>query len=134
MSLIEADRKSRICSAACLALAALLPSRTCKQPLPRKRDRHSSSSVRGFKEYNDARRFGFVRSQAAKGTIAPTRKTHNFAGRNFPFRRFGGLQDVETAVIQKERMVPEYAVQLRYRRMIVGQNLSLELVQGLFDL
>jgi hypothetical protein len=31
-------------------------------------------------------------------------------------------------------MVPEYAVQLGYHRMIVGQNRSLKLVQGLFDL
>jgi len=96
--------------------------------------RCSGRSVGGFKENNDARRFGFVRSRAGKGTIAPARKAHNFAGWNFPFRRFGGLQYVETAVIKKERMIPKYGVHLGNRRMVVGQNLSLELVQGLFNL
>ena len=71
----------------------------------------------GFKDDDDPGRFGFVGPQTCQGRITPAGKTDNFTSLNFHFRRFSGLQDVKTAAIQKERMIPKQVVQLGNRGM-----------------
>src|SRR5947207_3428118 len=93
-----------------------------------------SGSVFGFKDDDDARRFGFVRPQTRQSRIAPARKTDNFTSLTFHFRRFGGLQDVETAAVEKEGMIPKQVVQFGNRGMAIGKNLGIELAQGLVHL
>jgi len=90
--------------------------------------------VSGLQDDDEACRFGFVGLQFRKGRITPAGKAYDFPSSNFRFQRFGRFQDVKAAVIDKERMIPKHAMQLRNRRMIVGKNLSLELAQGLFQL
>src|SRR5204862_4792426 len=46
----------------------------------------------------------------------------------------GRLEDLEPAVIEKVRVVPEQIVELGDRRMTIGKNLGIELSQGLFHL
>jgi hypothetical protein len=90
-----------------------------------------SASVSGFKNNNDARRFGFVWPQARQGLIAPAGKADNFTSLNFFFRHFGRLQDIEAAAIEKECMIPKQVVQLPDGGMVVGKYLGMELAQGL---
>ena len=85
----------------------------------------------GFKNNNDASRFGFVRPQTRQGLIAPAGKADNFTSLNLLFRHFGRLQDVEAAAVEKERMIPEQVVQLPDGGMAVGKYLGMELAQGL---
>ena|ERR1700691_4538972 len=66
-----------------------------------------SRLLSGFKNDNDARRFGCVRPQARQVLIAPAGKVDNLTSSNFFFRRFGRLQDVEATGIEKERMIPK---------------------------
>ena len=88
-----------------------------------------------FRENDDyARRFGLMRPQTRERRIAPVGETDDFACFGFLFRRADWLEHLETAAIEKERMVPEQVVQLRDRRMVVGKNLRIELVQGLLHL
>src|SRR5882724_2741551 len=93
-----------------------------------------SRSVFGFEDDDDARRFGFVRPQTRQSRIAPARKTDNFTSLTFHFRRFSGLQHVETAAVEKEGMIPKQVVQLGNRGMAIGKNLGIELAQGLVHL
>jgi hypothetical protein len=93
-----------------------------------------SRSVLEFKHDNHACQFGFMWFQTGETGIAPVGKAHNFAGSRFHFRRSGGLQNLETAAIEKECMIPEQIVQLTDRWMIIGENLGIELAQGLFHL
>ncbi len=72
-----------------------------------------------------------MRPQTRQGLIAPAGKADNFTSWNFLFRQFGRLQDVEAAAIEKERMIPKQAVQLRDGGMVVGKYLGMELAQGL---
>src|SRR3981081_1228852 len=92
------------------------------------------ASVFGFKDDDDARRFGFVGLQTRQSRITPAGKTDNFTSLNFHFWRFSGLQDVKTAAIEKERVIPKQVVQLGNRGMAIGKNLGVELAQGLFHL
>jgi hypothetical protein len=92
------------------------------------------TSVFEFKHDDHARQFGFMWLQTGETGIAPVGKAYNFAGSRLHFRRAGGLQNLETAAIEKERMVPEQIVQLGDCRMIIGENLGIELAQGLFHL
>ena len=90
-----------------------------------------SASVSGFENDNDAGRFGFVRPQTRQGFIAPAGKADDFTSLNFFFRHFGRFKDVESAAIEKERMIPKQAVQLPDGGMVVGKYLGMELAQGL---
>src|SRR5258706_4445298 len=90
-----------------------------------------SSSLSGFKNDNDARRFGFVRPQARQGLIAPAGKADNLTSLNFFFRHFGRLQDIEATAIEKERMIPKQVVQFQDGGMVIGKYLRMELAQGL---
>jgi hypothetical protein len=74
--------------------------------------------VSGLQDDDEACRFRFVGPQCRKGRITPTGKANDFLGSNFRFQLFGRLQDVKAAVIDKERMNPKHAMQLRNRRMI----------------
>ena len=88
----------------------------------------------GFKNDDDAGRFGFMGLQTRQGLIAPAGKTDNFASLNFftfYFRRFSRLQDVKTAGIEKERMIPKQVVQFPDGGMVIGKYLGMELAQGL---
>ena len=85
----------------------------------------------GLKDDDDARRFGFVGPQTCQSRIAPAGKTDNFTGLNFHFWPFSGLQDVKTAAIQKERMIPKQVVQFPDGGMVIGKYLGMELAQGL---
>ena len=71
-----------------------------------------------FKDDEDAGRFRFVRPEAGQCRITPVRKVYDLSGPAFVFPRFGGLKDVETAAVEKERMVTVYAAQLLECRMI----------------
>jgi hypothetical protein len=93
-----------------------------------------SRSVLEFKDDDHACQFGFMWLQTGETGIAPVGKAHNFAGSRCHFRRSGGLQNLETAAIEKECMIAEQIVQLTDRRMIIGKNLGIELAQGLFHL
>jgi hypothetical protein len=66
-----------------------------------------SRLLSGFKNDNDARRFGFVRPQARQVLIAPAGKVDNLTSLNFFFRHLGRLQDIEATAIEKERMIPK---------------------------
>jgi hypothetical protein len=90
--------------------------------------------VHGLKDHDHASHFGFMRPQAGERRIAPVGETDDFAALSFRLRHVGRFQDLETAGIEKERVIPEQIVLLGDRRMIVGKNLSLELAQGLFQL
>ena len=78
--------------------------------------------------------FGFMRLQAGESRIAPIGKADYFAGSRCHFRHSDRLQHLETAAVEKKRVLAEQIVQLGDRRMIVGKNLSLELAQRLFHL
>ena len=83
--------------------------------------------MHGLEDDDNAGRFGFMRQQFGEISIAPIRKIHNFAGLSFQFRCFGGFQNVKSTAVEKERVIPKQAVQLRNHRMIVGKGLSIEL-------
>jgi hypothetical protein len=89
-------------------------------------------SVFRFKDDDHTRQFGFMWSETGECRVAPVGKAYNFTALSFPFGRSGGLQDLETSVIEKERMVPKQVVQLGHRGVIIWKNLSIELIQGLF--
>ena len=73
-----------------------------------------------------------MRFQTGECRIAPIGKAYNFTGLSFHLGHSGRLQDLETAVIEKEGMVPKQVVQLSNRGMIIGKNLGTKLTQGLF--
>jgi len=96
--------------------------------------KRAGRSVSRFEDDEDTRWFGFVRPETCERRIAPIRKIHNFASRSFRLRHAGGLQDIETAIVEKERMVPEHSTQLLKCRMIVWKHFGFKLAQGLFQL
>jgi hypothetical protein len=68
--------------------------------------------VPGFKNDDDAGRFGFVRPQTRQGRITPTGKTDDLTRLTLYFRRFGRLQDVKTVTVKKERVISKQGIQL----------------------
>jgi hypothetical protein len=68
--------------------------------------------MRPLEHYNDASWFRLVRSETRERCVAPTGKTYDFASLGFRFGCFGGLQHVEAAVVQEERMIPVNTAQL----------------------
>jgi hypothetical protein len=107
---------------------------SARDPFEAHRGRPPEASVFGFKDDDDARRFGLVRPQARQSLIAPAGKADNFTGLTFHFRRVGRLQDVKAVPVEKERMIPKQVVQLGNRGMAIGKNLGIELAQGLLQL
>ena len=57
----------------------------------------------GFKDNEDAGRFRLVRPQTGETGIAPIGKTDDFSGLSLGFRYIGGLEDLETLTVEKER-------------------------------
>ncbi|MDE2064460.1 MAG: hypothetical protein KGJ00_18830, partial [Bradyrhizobium sp.] len=90
----------------------------------------SNRSMLGFKGDDDAGRFGFVRPQTRQGRITPAGKANDLTRLARYFRRFGGLQDVKTTAVEKERVISKQGVQLGNRGMAIGKNLGIELAQG----
>src|SRR3981189_2456955 len=133
--IIDAQRRADSCG----TLKFPIPNPTVRSSLGAARSaahsgRPVGASVFGFKDDDDARRFGFVGLQTRQSRITPAGKTDNFTSLNFHFWRFSGLQDVKTAAIEKKRVIPKQVVQLGNRGMAIGKNLGVELAQGLFHL
>src|SRR5262249_46232514 len=74
----------------------------------------------------------FVRLQASL-VILPAGDLDNTRGDLFFVCLSRRFQNIEAAIVEKERMLPKYLAQGRDRWMIVRKHLGVELTEGLFD-
>jgi hypothetical protein len=91
-------------------------------------------SVLILKYNDDFRWFGFVGRQSGLVPIAPAGKIYD--RRNWRARKgtIARLYDVQSVPVQKVCVVAEHFIQFRNHRMVVGDHVSFELGQSLFDL
>src|SRR5437764_7246774 len=90
-------------------------------------------SVFGTKCDNDVGRLGLMRRQAGRIRIVPVGKIHDLPRLSSLLCRRGRLHDVESVAIEEEGVIAEQSIQLRNRRMVVGDNLGFELAQRALD-
>jgi hypothetical protein len=104
----------------------LLARRTCR--------RRSMESVLILEYNDDFRWFGFVGRQTSLVPIAPVGKVYH--RRNWRARKgiIAPLYDVQSVPVQKVGVVAEHFVQFWNHWMVVGDHVSFELGQSLFDL
>src|SRR5437867_1459082 len=93
-----------------------------------------NASVSGFEADDNACGLGLVRRQFRQRLVAPIGEVDDHADGRFLRGSLGGLKDVEPAAVEKERMFPEHAGQLRDYRMILGERLGFELLESAFHL
>jgi hypothetical protein len=88
--------------------------------------------VLALKFDDDFRRLEFVGRQTAQLRIAPVGKVYHCPRR--PPARTRRYSRSALRHIEEERVVAEQFVQFRNQRMVIGDHLSFELGEGLFDL
>src|SRR5438128_827409 len=97
-------------------------------------DRNSSRSMLTLKDDDDFRRLGFVGCQAGHLRIAPVGNVYYRPSWWARLRIIIGLYDIQSVAVEEEGVVAEQFVQFRNQRMVIGDHLSFELGEGLFDL
>ena len=86
-------------------------------------------------KYDDEfRRLGFVGHQTGPLRIAPVGNVYYRPSRRACLRIIIPLYDIQSVAVEEERVVAEQFVQFRNQRMVIGDHLSFELGEGLFDL
>jgi hypothetical protein len=90
--------------------------------------------VLALKFDDDFRRLEFVGRQTAQLRIAPVGKVYHCPRRRARVDTLVRLYDIQSVAVEEERVVAEQFVQFRNQRMVIGDHLSFELGEGLFDL
>src|SRR5260370_7604007 len=85
---------------------------SARDPFEAHRGRPPEASVFGFKDDDNARRFGLVRPQARQSLIAPAGKPDNFTGLTFHFRPAGALPNVKPAPPTQDPLIPTPPIHL----------------------
>src|ERR1700739_824791 len=95
----------------------------------------SAGSVFKLVQHDDcARRYRRMWRQAGECRIRPIGEAHDFTRLTVGLGNIARFQHLETAVIEKESVVPEHIGQLRHSWMAIGNNLGIHLIQGLLHL
>ena len=97
-------------------------------------DQDSGRSMLTLKDDDDFRRLGFVGCQTGHSRIAPVGNVYYRPSRWARLRIIIGLYDIQSVAVEEERVVAEQFIQFRNQRMVIGNHLSFELGEGLFDL
>lgn len=83
---------------------------------------------------NDFRWLGFVGRQAGQLRIAPAGNVYHRPGWRARTGTLVWLYDIQPVAVEKESMVAEQFVQFWNQWMIIGDHLSFDLSESLFDL